>query len=131
MRLSSEHSVRIWEQWKNVIKEPSPCTVIIIVILSFPVEHNKPDTIIFRQNVAETAVVMKEHANHEHRQEEEEEEAAKKLPAHLLLKLSPFPLWGLFLLLSQSIVPQADCFPISTAVDSSLSRQLGKSQTVH
>lgn len=103
--------MRVWEQWKNIIEEPSPSTAIIIVILSFPVEQNEPDAIIFRQNVAETAVAMKGHANeirdHEHRREEEEVEETETVPAHPFLKLSTFALWGLLLLLSRSIVPQA------------------------
>lgn len=74
--------MRVWEQWKNIIEEPSPSTVIITVILSFPVEQNEPDAIIFGQNVAETAVAMKGHANeirdHEHRREEEEEEETRR-----------------------------------------------------
>ena len=117
--------MKIGEQWKNIIKAPSPSTVIIIVILSFPVE---PDTIICRQNVAETAVVMQEHANEirDHELTQAREEEAKKLPAGLLRKRSPWMLCGLFLQLSCSIGFQADCAPISMPGDSSWSYQHGK-----
>lgn len=55
-------------------------------------EYNKPDAIIFRQNVAETAGVMKEQANkiRDHEKKEEGKEN-KTLPVHFSPKLLSLP----------------------------------------
>lgn len=59
--------------------------MIIIATVSFPVGHNKLATIICRQNVAQTAVVMKEGANEirDHGKQKTKKKMKKKVtPTH-------------------------------------------------
>lgn len=97
---------------------------MMTVIVPFPAQYDKPDAVIFGQDVAETAVVMKEHANeirdHEKqnrkRKGKENKQKRRSLPPKLSLFL-PFSRISprLVLLVPSKLRVEADCFLVSTA----------------